>query len=291
MTVNIQNNTIKRPNHFNKLPDEIKMKNIAYNLDIPDLKDLANSSYEWNDLINNTTEIWRNVADQIGINYSKEDNSKNIQDKISKIYDEANLFKIDLKEKKLINIQNIKTIKQKIDNIKAQDTLKVWNAIYSQVDVKPGLKIDLPNIWSLNTLSEITKVFDQWILDNKDKMEDDFVLNLQKLDLFYLTPSIGNLTNLAFLDLSNNKIESISENLGNLPKLVVLDLSHNKIKRIVPEAFDDQPKMYILDLHDNPELTELPKNIFDNLDELVSLSLPKNQLKEIPPSNCKPTFY
>ena len=291
MTVNIQNNTIKRPNHFNKLPDEIKMKNIAYNLDIPDLKDLANSSYEWNDLINNTTEIWRNVADQIGINYSKEDNSKNIQDKISKIYDEAKLFKIALKEKKLINIQNIKTIKQKIDNIKAQDTLKVWNAIYSQVDVKPGLKIDLPNIWSLNTLSEITKVFDQWILDNKDKMEDDFVLNLQKLDLFYLTPSIGNLTNLAFLDLSNNKIESISENLGNLPKLVVLDLSHNKIKRIVPEAFDDQPKMYILDLHDNPELTELPKNIFDNLDELVSLSLPKNQLKEIPPSNCKPTFY
>jgi leucine-rich repeat-containing protein 49 len=96
----------------------------------------------------------------------------------------------------------------------------------------------------------------------------------------YLNSFRFNLTNLVFLDLYNNQIEKIS-NLDGLKSLTVLLLGKNRItdiSGIVSVRFT----LRVLDLHGN-RITSIAK--ICQLQELKSLNLAGNQLKQIQPGD------
>ncbi|CAL9157577.1 plant intracellular Ras-group-related LRR protein 4 [Musa acuminata AAA Group] len=107
-------------------------------------------------------------------------------------------------------------------------------------------------------------------------------LNLQnKLmdQIDWLPDSIGKLSGLVTLDLSENRIVALPATIGSLFSLTRLDLHSNRISQ-VPDSIGDLCSLLFLDLRGN-NLTSLP-SIFGKLVHLEELDLSSNQLSSLP---------
>lgn len=89
-------------------------------------------------------------------------------------------------------------------------------------------------------------------------------LGLEFRGLTSLPPEIGNLTNLAELDLSGNRLTSLPPEFGNLNSLIDLSLWENQLTSLPPE-FGNLTNLIRLYLDENqlarlaPELNKLPQ--------------------------------
>ncbi len=92
---------------------------------------------------------------------------------------------------------------------------------------------------------------------------------------------IGNLAQLETLNLSYNQLTSLPESLGNLTLLRKMYVSGNKLVEL-PKSIGLLLNLQILFLGDN-QLTKLPDEI-GNLTELIELLIYRNNLKTIPES-------
>lgn len=95
----------------------------------------------------------------------------------------------------------------------------------------------------------------------------------------WLPDSIGKLSSLTTLDLSENRIAEIPESIGGLSSLQVLDLHANMISEL-PESIGDLLNLLNLDLRGN-QLRSLPSTI-DRLVRLQELDLSSNGLPSLP---------
>jgi leucine-rich repeat protein SHOC2 len=111
-------------------------------------------------------------------------------------------------------------------------------------------------------------------------------LFLQNQQLTMLPDTIGNLSNLTYLNLSGNQLTILPDTIGDLSSLSGLELSENKLIEL-PNNIGNLSCLHHLSLHDN-QLTRLPKNIC-NLQHLSSLELSNNQLSELPEGISKLT--
>ncbi|XP_037540757.1 toll-like receptor 9, partial [Nematolebias whitei] len=115
-----------------------------------------------------------------------------------------------------------------------------------------------------------------------------------------------NLTNLTYLDISNNNLKSISsevlcnfpvsimslrishnpltyfpwQNISTLSSLCHLDLSHNLMNELAPKAIRFGANFSFLDLSHN-HITFIPENFFSEAKSLRYLFLSHNQIKEV----------
>ena len=106
-------------------------------------------------------------------------------------------------------------------------------------------------------------------------------LDLRGKQLTKLPSSIGNLTGLTELYLSDNKLTSLPSSIGNLSRLKTLLLENNKLKALPPSIGNlrQLTGLYLI----NNQLTKLPSSI-GNLRQLTTLYLKNNQLTELPSS-------
>ncbi|XP_055901910.1 leucine-rich repeat-containing G-protein coupled receptor 5 isoform X2 [Eupeodes corollae] len=97
-------------------------------------------------------------------------------------------------------------------------------------------------------------------------------------------PLLGNCRELRLLDLSSNRIESLTGRpFQGLKQLHDLLLSYNKIKAIPQDAFLGVPKLQLLDLEGN-EITSIHENAFSQFVELEDLNLGNNMFPNLPPN-------
>ncbi|XP_064965852.1 plant intracellular Ras-group-related LRR protein 4-like [Musa acuminata AAA Group] len=107
-------------------------------------------------------------------------------------------------------------------------------------------------------------------------------LNLQnKLmdQIDWLPDSIGKLSSLITLDLSENRIVVLPTTMGALSSLTKLDLHSNRIAQL-PDSIGDLHRLLFLDLRGN-QLTSLPST-FCKLVHLEELDLSSNQISSLP---------
>ncbi len=131
--------------------------------------------------------------------------------------------------------------------------------------------------------NELIKV-PEWI--NKCKLLQVLDVHLQNAKLSHFSgkyqvsipKSLGDLTQLKYLDLSLCEISHIPETIGNLKSLEILNLSRNKLNKI-PQSINNLPNLKELHLDDN-QLEVLPNLL--NLTSLNFLSLSHNNLSIFP---------
>ncbi|RDY05793.1 Plant intracellular Ras-group-related LRR protein 4, partial [Mucuna pruriens] len=107
-------------------------------------------------------------------------------------------------------------------------------------------------------------------------------LNLQnKLmdQVDWLPDSIGKLSRLVKLDLSENRVTVLPSTIGGLSSLTILDLHSNKIAEL-PECVGDLLTLVYLNVRGN-QLTSLPASL-GRLERLQELDLSSNQLSVLP---------
>jgi hypothetical protein len=106
-------------------------------------------------------------------------------------------------------------------------------------------------------------------------------LNLSDNKLTTLPESLGQLTQLQTLNLSDNKLITLPESLGQLTPLQTLNLSDNKLTTL-PESLGQLTQLRTLNLSDN-NLTTLPESL-GQLTQLQTLNLSDNKLTTLPES-------
>uniref|UniRef100_A0A3Q2XQI2 Slit homolog 1b (Drosophila) n=1 Tax=Hippocampus comes TaxID=109280 RepID=A0A3Q2XQI2_HIPCM len=96
---------------------------------------------------------------------------------------------------------------------------------------------------------------------------------------FTRVPSqLGNFKNLQLIDLSNNKISSLSDDsFANMSQLTTLILSYNSLRCIPPLALAGLGSLRLLSLHGN-DISELQHGIFNDVMSLSHLAIGANPL-------------
>nr|GMD78984.1 probable LRR receptor-like serine/threonine-protein kinase At2g24230 [Ipomoea batatas] len=104
------------------------------------------------------------------------------------------------------------------------------------------------------------------------------ILDLSNNNLTGLPSDIWSLGSLKFLNLSFNQLSGVlSSNIGNFAKLQSLDLSHNNFSGSLPEAMSSLLSLQLLNLSRNGFDSKVPSGIM-NCHSLVSLDLSGNKL-------------
>ena len=111
-------------------------------------------------------------------------------------------------------------------------------------------------------------------------------LDLYQNQISNLPDSIGNLTDLVSLRLTDNRLTTLPDSIGNLTKLRELRLYRNQI-RTLPERIANLQRLTWLSLSLN-RLTVFPESIAE-LTNLTGLLLNGNQMVVLPPSITKLT--
>ncbi|KAJ4957512.1 hypothetical protein NE237_024623 [Protea cynaroides] len=96
-----------------------------------------------------------------------------------------------------------------------------------------------------------------------------------------LPMSIGKLSDVTELNLSENRIMALPTSIGDLKQLTKLDIHSNQLINL-PESFGELVNLTELELHAN-RLTSLPAS-FGNLTNLMILNLSSNNLSVLPPT-------
>ncbi|KAL6651007.1 hypothetical protein ACP70R_009932 [Stipagrostis hirtigluma subsp. patula] len=97
-----------------------------------------------------------------------------------------------------------------------------------------------------------------------------------------VSPSLGNLTRLASLTLSTNKLAGPIPHLGGLRDLQLLDLSDNLLTGAIPESLTNCSSLRTLSLTRNQLVGEIPREIA-RLSRLSSLTISFNNLTGVIP--------
>jgi internalin A len=115
----------------------------------------------------------------------------------------------------------------------------------------------------------------------KARRSGAMILNVGGIELDELPESLGNLTQLQYVDLSGNHLTSLPGWLGRLSQLQYLDLSNNQLTPL-PESLGQLTQLKELGLASN-HLTALPESL-GRLTQLQTLWLNNNHLTALPES-------
>ncbi|WCJ32852.1 plant intracellular ras group-related LRR 4 [Euphorbia peplus] len=131
------------------------------------------------------------------------------------------------------------------------------------------------------------KLMDQieWLPDSIGKLSNLVSLDLSENRIVALPATIGGLSSLTKLDLHSNRIAELPESVGDLLNLVFLDLKANNLSSL-PATISRLVRVQELDLSSN-KLSTLPESI-GSLIRLKKLIVETNDLEELPHSigNC-----
>ncbi|PSS30098.1 Plant intracellular Ras-group-related LRR protein [Actinidia chinensis var. chinensis] len=127
------------------------------------------------------------------------------------------------------------------------------------------------------------KLMDQvdWLPDSIGKLSSLITLDLSENRIMALPATIGGLSSLTKLDLHSNGIDELPDSIGDLLSLVCLDLSANQLTYL-PATFGRLVRLEELDLSSN-HLPMLPESI-GSLISLKKLIVETNNIEEIPHS-------
>ncbi|XVF18170.1 hypothetical protein REPUB_Repub10bG0189300 [Reevesia pubescens] len=125
------------------------------------------------------------------------------------------------------------------------------------------------------------KLMDQidWLPDSIGKLSSLITLDLSDNRIVALPDTIGGLSSLKKLDLHSNRIAQLPDSIGDLLSLVSLDLSANQLSSL-PATFGRLVRLDELDLSSN-RLPLLPDSI-GSLISLKKLNVETNDIEEIP---------
>ncbi|CAN0873763.1 Plant intracellular Ras-group-related LRR protein 4, partial [Linum grandiflorum] len=126
-----------------------------------------------------------------------------------------------------------------------------------------------------------SKLMDQidWLPDSIGKLSSLVTLDLSDNRIMVLPPSIAGLSSLTRLDLHSNRIAQLPESFGDLLSLVFLDLRANQLSTL-PATIGRLARLEDLDLSSN-RLNSLPDSI-GSLASLKKLSIETNEVEELP---------
>ncbi|KAF8093450.1 hypothetical protein N665_0383s0078 [Sinapis alba] len=121
----------------------------------------------------------------------------------------------------------------------------------------------------------------EWLPDSLGKLSSLVRLDLSENCIMALPATIGGLLSLTRLDLHSNRIGLLPESIGDLMNLVNLNLSGNQLTSL-PSSLSRLNNLEELDLSSN-SLSLLPETI-GSLVSLKKLDVETNNIEEIPPS-------
>ncbi|XP_022740488.1 plant intracellular Ras-group-related LRR protein 4-like isoform X2 [Durio zibethinus] len=126
-----------------------------------------------------------------------------------------------------------------------------------------------------------SKLMDQidWLPDSIGKLSSLITLDLSDNRIVALPDTIGGLSSLKKLDLHSNRIAQLPDSIGDLLCLVFLDLSANQLSTL-PTTFGRLVRLEELDLSSN-HLPSLPDSI-GSLISLKKMNVETNDIDEIP---------
>ncbi|KAJ1428949.1 Leucine-rich repeat [Sesbania bispinosa] len=132
-----------------------------------------------------------------------------------------------------------------------------------------------------NILELRGKLVDQmeWLPVSIGKLSDVTEMDLSENRIMALPTTIGGLKALTKLDLHSNQLINLPQSFGELINLVELDLHANRLKSL-PATFGNLTNLIDLDLSSN-EFTQLPETI-GSLSSLKRLNVETNELEELP---------
>lgn len=119
----------------------------------------------------------------------------------------------------------------------------------------------------------------EWLPDSIGKLSSLITLDLSENRLVALPSSISGLSSLTKLDLHSNKIVELPESLGDLLSLVYLDLRGNQLTSL-PATISNLICLQELDVSSN-NLSVLPESV-GSLVNLEKLNIETNNIEEIP---------
>ncbi|CAE6157978.1 unnamed protein product [Arabidopsis arenosa] len=119
----------------------------------------------------------------------------------------------------------------------------------------------------------------EWLPDSLGKLSSLTSLDLSENHIVVLPNTIGGLSSLTKLDLHSNRIGQLPESIGELLNLVYLNLGSNQLSSL-PSAFSRLLRLEELDLSCN-NLPILPESI-GSLVSLKKLDVETNDIEEIP---------
>lgn len=114
---------------------------------------------------------------------------------------------------------------------------------------------------------------------NRDGRVDSVRLEFGNMKI--IPSEIGQLTELVYLNMSDNKLDTISQEIEKCTKLQHLDLAYNSLATL-PSALGTLEELDSLKIYEN-ELTSLPSSL-GNLTKLTFLRASHNKITEIPES-------
>ncbi|XP_010548196.1 PREDICTED: plant intracellular Ras-group-related LRR protein 4-like [Tarenaya hassleriana] len=125
------------------------------------------------------------------------------------------------------------------------------------------------------------KLMDQveWLPDSIGKLSSLVTLDLSENRIVVLPNTIGGLSSLTKLDLHSNSISQLPDSMGNLLNLVYLNLSGNRLSSL-PSSLSRLVRLEEIDLSSN-SLSILPESI-GSLISLEKLDIETNDIEEIP---------
>ncbi|ERN11567.1 plant intracellular Ras-group-related LRR protein 4 [Amborella trichopoda] len=130
----------------------------------------------------------------------------------------------------------------------------------------------------LNLQGKLTEQI-EWLPDSLGKLSGLCTLDLSENRIVALPNTIGGLSSLTKLDLHSNRLEELPDSFGDLFCLVDLDLRGNRL-RSLPSTFGKLSRLDNLDLSSN-QLSSLPSTI-GNLISLKILNVETNEIEELP---------
>ncbi|CAH2076654.1 unnamed protein product [Thlaspi arvense] len=130
----------------------------------------------------------------------------------------------------------------------------------------------------LNLQNKLTEQV-EWLPDSIGKLSSLTSLDLSENHIVVLPNTIGGLSSLTKLDLGSNRIGQLPECIGELLNLVYLNVSGNQLSSL-PSAFSRLLRLEELDLSCN-NLPILPESI-GSLVSLKKLDVETNDIEEIP---------
>jgi Leucine-rich repeat (LRR) protein len=147
--------------------------------------------------------------------------------------------------------------------------------------IKLASLIEVSSKKGTRDLSLQMKLMDQieWLPDSIGKLSSLITLDLSENRIVGLPATFGNLSSLSKLDLHSNRITELPETIGNLLSLVSLDASGNQLTNL-PSTFGRLVRLQELDLSSN-SLPVLPETI-GSLVSLKKLNIETNDIEEIP---------
>ena len=136
--------------------------------------------------------------------------------------------------------------------------------------------------------SQIELIDNQTFLDiryiNKLYLKANRINSLDSL-FYYLNKT--DTSNLTYIDLSYNLIQSIYEQFPAFEKLDSLDISYNKIESLGSKIFENLKKLTMLNLYGN-RLKNLQSDCFVGLYRLIIFDLGENQIESIEETTFSP---